>query len=88
MSSFEKIDHVKLFILMVYPVGTVLHVTEKALTKISNSLSSAVVACPAEGERPLMAMRALACSIYDLASTTVSGIPMKVTLSSQLIQLL
>uniref|UniRef100_A0A1I7WMS4 Protein asunder n=1 Tax=Heterorhabditis bacteriophora TaxID=37862 RepID=A0A1I7WMS4_HETBA len=74
--TFAPIDHVKLFIINTYPQGTECEVTSRVLKEVSSVLSSSVVSRPA-GDQLISATHSVTIMLYDLVSTTVSGIPMK-----------
>ncbi|VDP55573.1 unnamed protein product, partial [Heligmosomoides polygyrus] len=76
-NSFSCIRHVNLYIINIFPVDQPSNVTPRSLREISPNVSSCVFSRPA-GVDLISAIHCVAMGIYDLVSTTVSGIPMKV----------
>ncbi|GMR48676.1 hypothetical protein PMAYCL1PPCAC_18871, partial [Pristionchus mayeri] len=72
-----KVDHVSLFILNLLPVGEKATVTGKPLTKMNETLSCGVRSCCVKGNQLITGVHGMLMPLYDLASTTVTGIPMK-----------
>nr|CDJ93874.1 Protein of unknown function DUF2151 domain containing protein [Haemonchus contortus] len=75
-STFSCLNHVKLYIINVYPADQPSQVTSKSFREISNAMSSCILSRSA-GVELISAIHSVAIDIYDLVSTTVSGIPMK-----------
>ncbi|XGW28681.1 hypothetical protein V3C99_008458 [Haemonchus contortus] len=75
-STFSCLNHVKLYIINVYPADQPSQVTSKSFREISSAMSSCILSRSA-GVELISAIHSVAIDIYDLVSTTVSGIPMK-----------
>ncbi|RCN23701.1 hypothetical protein ANCCAN_30612, partial [Ancylostoma caninum] len=75
-SSFSCINHVKLYIINVLPNDQPSTATSKPFREISPALSSCVFSRPA-GDQLISVIHSVSINIYDLVSTTISGIPMK-----------
>ncbi|GMT25300.1 hypothetical protein PFISCL1PPCAC_16597, partial [Pristionchus fissidentatus] len=72
-----KVYHVSLFILNLLPLGVKSQITAKPLTKINDSLSCGVRSCCVKGDELITGVHGALMPLYDLVSTTVTGIPMK-----------
>ncbi|KAK6051283.1 hypothetical protein COOONC_11215 [Cooperia oncophora] len=75
-SSFSCINHVKLYIINIFPGDQSSQVTSKSFREVSSTMSSCILSRSA-GVELISAIHSVAIDIYDLVSTTVSGIPMK-----------
>ncbi|EYB91015.1 hypothetical protein Y032_0211g2191 [Ancylostoma ceylanicum] len=75
-NSFSCINHVKLYIINVLPNDQISTATSKPFREISPTLSSCIFSRPA-GDQLISVIHSVSINIYDLVSTTISGIPMK-----------
>ncbi|KAK6027137.1 hypothetical protein OSTOST_06836, partial [Ostertagia ostertagi] len=75
-STFSCINHVKLYIINVFPGDQPSKVSSKSFREVSSTMSSCILSRSA-GVELISAIHSVAIDIYDLVSTTVSGIPMK-----------
>ncbi|WKY05819.1 hypothetical protein Q1695_006210 [Nippostrongylus brasiliensis] len=75
-NAFSCISNVRLYILNVVPAGQQSNVVSKSYKVVSPTMSSCVLS-RSTGVDLISGIHSAAIDIYDLVSTTVSGIPMK-----------
>ncbi|VDM81918.1 unnamed protein product, partial [Strongylus vulgaris] len=75
-SSFSCISHVKMYIINVLPKDHQCGDLSSSFKDVSPELTSCILSRPA-GDELISVIHSVAIEIYDLVSTTVSGIPMK-----------
>lgn len=75
-STFSCINRVRLYVINVLPNGLQCNIAPKSFREVSTTMSSCILSCFA-GVDLISAIHSVAIDIYDLVSTTVSGIPMK-----------
>ncbi|KAJ1362872.1 hypothetical protein KIN20_022579 [Parelaphostrongylus tenuis] len=75
-STFTCVNNVRLYIINILPTGQSCNIASKVFREVSTTMSSYILSRTA-GPDLISAIHSVAIDIYDLVSTTVSGIPMK-----------